>query len=99
MFSSLPGLVAYRLREGDPEQDRNKVPSTVEALIKSVLIAAAVAIVAFVVLSLAPLILAAVAAVIAVFAAVLAGGFELIISPGRDRLPLPADVARAGTWH
>jgi uncharacterized membrane protein len=92
MFSSLPGLVAYRLRNGDPEKDRDRVPSFITALIKLAMVAAVAAIVAFLVVSLIPVVVPAIVAAVTFLAAVLSGVIN-ILPPVRTPIPLPVDVA------
>jgi hypothetical protein len=99
-LSSLPGLLLYRLREGNPdEEEPEKVPDIIKGIITGVLVVAAVAVVAFVLVSLAPvlvvLLLQAISAAALFLAAVVVGAIGIILQPGRQPPELlPRDVAQ-----
>lgn len=89
MVSSLPGLVIYRLRQGNPEEDRDGQPSLIREFIKGLFVAAAVVVVAFLLISVAPALLTAAAALIGAIGAGIIGGIELITP---IRRPLPSSL-------
>jgi hypothetical protein len=95
MFSSLPGVIAYRLREGNPEDDYKKIPDIIKAIIKALLIAAALLAVAYAFIAALPVLLPVAVAIIGLIAKVGSGLIEIIQPDRRPVLPAGRDVAAA----
>jgi hypothetical protein len=80
-------VIACRLREGNPEDDYKKIPDIIKAIIKALLIAAALLAVAYAFIAALPVLLAVAVAIIGLIAKVGSGLIEIIQPDRRPVLP------------